>query len=48
MDFEKAVARLDEALALLKDPIVRDSAIQRFEEPAAEALANLYFHIEDA
>ena len=30
-DFEKAVARLDEALALPKDPIVRDSAIQRFE-----------------
>ena len=31
VDFEKAVARLDEALALSKDPIVRDSAIQRFE-----------------
>jgi nucleotidyltransferase substrate binding protein (TIGR01987 family) len=30
MDFEKAVA-LDEALALSKDPIVRDFAIQRFE-----------------
>ena len=30
-DFEKTVARLDEALALPKDPIVRDSAIQRFE-----------------
>jgi Nucleotidyltransferase domain len=26
-DFEKAMARLDEALALPKDPIVRDSAI---------------------
>src|SRR5207245_11184301 len=31
VDVEKAVARLDEALALPKDPIVRDSAIQRFE-----------------
>jgi hypothetical protein len=31
MDFEKAVTRLDQALALPKDPIVRDSAIQRFE-----------------
>jgi nucleotidyltransferase substrate binding protein (TIGR01987 family) len=31
VDFEKAVARLDEVLALPKDPIVRDSAIQRFE-----------------
>jgi nucleotidyltransferase substrate binding protein (TIGR01987 family) len=30
-DFEKAVIRLEEALALPKDPIVRDSAIQRFE-----------------
>jgi nucleotidyltransferase substrate binding protein (TIGR01987 family) len=30
-DFERAVTRLDEALALSKDPIVRDSAIQRFE-----------------
>ena len=30
-DFERAIARLDEALALPKDPIVRDSAIQRFE-----------------
>ena len=30
-DFERAVTRLDEALALPKDPIVRDSAIQRFE-----------------
>ena len=30
-DFERAVARLDEVLALPKDPIVRDSAIQRFE-----------------
>jgi hypothetical protein len=27
-DFEKAVARLDKAPALPKDPIVRDSAIQ--------------------
>ena len=31
VDFAKAVARLEEALALPKDPIVRDSAIQRFE-----------------
>jgi nucleotidyltransferase substrate binding protein (TIGR01987 family) len=30
-DFVRAVTRLDEALALPKDPIVRDSAIQRFE-----------------
>ena len=30
-DFEKAITRLEEALALTKDPIVRDSAIQRFE-----------------
>jgi nucleotidyltransferase substrate binding protein (TIGR01987 family) len=30
-DFARAVARLEEALALPKDPIVRDSAIQRFE-----------------
>jgi nucleotidyltransferase substrate binding protein (TIGR01987 family) len=30
-DFERATARLEEALALPKDPIVRDSAIQRFE-----------------
>jgi nucleotidyltransferase substrate binding protein (TIGR01987 family) len=30
-DFARAVTRLDEALALPKDPIVRDSAIQRFE-----------------
>lgn len=30
-DFSTAIERLDEALALPKDPIVRDSAIQRFE-----------------
>jgi nucleotidyltransferase substrate binding protein (TIGR01987 family) len=30
-DLARAVARLDEALALPKDDIVRDSAIQRFE-----------------
>jgi nucleotidyltransferase substrate binding protein (TIGR01987 family) len=30
-DFARAITRLDEALALTKDPIVRDSAIQRFE-----------------
>jgi nucleotidyltransferase substrate binding protein (TIGR01987 family) len=30
-DFVRAVTRLDEALALPEDPIVRDSAIQRFE-----------------
>jgi hypothetical protein len=30
-DFAKAIARLEEALALPKDAIVRDSAIQRFE-----------------
>src|SRR5216117_1452845 len=30
-DFARAVTRLDEALALPKNPIVRDSAIQRFE-----------------
>jgi nucleotidyltransferase substrate binding protein (TIGR01987 family) len=30
-DFAAAVARLEEALALPKDAIVRDSAIQRFE-----------------
>ena len=30
-DFARAVTRRDEALALPKDPIVRDSAIQRFE-----------------
>jgi hypothetical protein len=30
-DFARAVTRLDEAVALPKDPIVRDSAIQRFE-----------------
>jgi predicted nucleotidyltransferase len=29
-DFARAVTRLEEALALPKDPIVRDSAIQRF------------------
>jgi nucleotidyltransferase substrate binding protein (TIGR01987 family) len=31
LDFEQAIARLDEALQLPKDAIVRDSAIQRFE-----------------
>lgn len=30
-DLEKAIARLNEALDLPKDAIVRDSAIQRFE-----------------
>lgn len=30
-DFETALGRLDEVLALPKDPIIRDSAIQRFE-----------------
>jgi nucleotidyltransferase substrate binding protein (TIGR01987 family) len=30
-DFERATARLAEAVALPKDAIVRDSAIQRFE-----------------
>ena len=30
-DFARAVTRLDEALAVPKDPIARDSAIQRFE-----------------
>jgi nucleotidyltransferase substrate binding protein (TIGR01987 family) len=30
-DFTKAIARLEEALALPKNDIVRDSAIQRFE-----------------
>ena len=30
-DFDKATTRLEEALALPKDSIVRDSAIQRFE-----------------
>jgi len=30
-DFARSVARLDEALALPKDSIVRDSAIQRFQ-----------------
>ena len=30
-DFARAITRLDEALALPSDPIVRDSAIQRFE-----------------
>src|SRR5205807_3407954 len=30
-DFARAITRLDEALALPKDSIVRDSAIQRFE-----------------
>jgi nucleotidyltransferase substrate binding protein (TIGR01987 family) len=30
-DFARAIARLDEALALPKDIIVRDAAIQRFE-----------------
>jgi nucleotidyltransferase substrate binding protein (TIGR01987 family) len=30
-DFERATTRLEEALALPKDDIVRDSAIQRFE-----------------
>jgi nucleotidyltransferase substrate binding protein (TIGR01987 family) len=30
-DFAKAIARLEEALALPKDDIVRDAAIQRFE-----------------
>jgi len=30
-DFTSAVARLDEALALPKEAIVRDAAIQRFE-----------------
>ena len=30
-DFTAAIGRLEEALALPKDAIVRDSAIQRFE-----------------
>ncbi len=30
-DFQRATTRLEEALALPKDAIVRDSAIQRFE-----------------
>jgi hypothetical protein len=30
-DFVRATTRLEEALALPKDEIVRDSAIQRFE-----------------
>jgi nucleotidyltransferase substrate binding protein (TIGR01987 family) len=30
-DFARAIMRLDEGLALPKNPIVRDSAIQRFE-----------------
>lgn len=30
-DFAAAIARLEQALALTKDDIVRDSAIQRFE-----------------
>lgn len=30
-DFAKAVNRLEEVLAIPVDPIVRDSAIQRFE-----------------
>ena len=30
-DFARAITPLDEALALPKDPIVRDAAIQRFE-----------------
>jgi nucleotidyltransferase substrate binding protein (TIGR01987 family) len=30
-DFVRSVTRLDEAVALPKDPIVRDSAIQRFK-----------------
>ena len=30
-DFARAITRLDEALALPSDPIVPDSAIQRFE-----------------
>ncbi len=30
-DFARAITRLDEDLALPSDPIVRDSAIQRFE-----------------
>jgi nucleotidyltransferase substrate binding protein (TIGR01987 family) len=30
-DFARTITRLDEALALPKDSIVRDSAIQRFE-----------------
>jgi len=31
VDFDRATARLEEALALPKNDIVRDSAIQRFE-----------------
>ena len=30
-DFARAITRLEQALALPKDDIVRDSAIQRFE-----------------
>ena len=46
-DFERAIARLDEALALPKDPIVRDSAIQRFEISFELCWKFLKAHLEE-
>jgi nucleotidyltransferase substrate binding protein (TIGR01987 family) len=46
-DFARAVTRLDEALALPKDPIVRDSAIQRFEIPFELWLQFLKGYLEE-
>jgi nucleotidyltransferase substrate binding protein (TIGR01987 family) len=46
-DFEKAVTRLDEALALPKDSIVRDSAIQRFEISFALCWKYLKVYLEE-
>ena len=46
-DFERAIARLDEALALPQDPIVRDSAIQRFEISFELCWKFLKAHLEE-
>lgn len=46
-DFARAVTRLDEALALPKDPIVRDSAIQRFEISFELCWKFLKAHLEE-
>jgi len=46
-DFEKAAARLEEALALAKDDIVRDSAIQRFEISFELCWKFLKTHLEE-
>jgi nucleotidyltransferase substrate binding protein (TIGR01987 family) len=46
-DLAAAVARLEEALALPKDGIVRDSAIQRFEISFELCWKLLKAHLED-